>query len=106
MTTTEVPDVPKDQRYELVDMGPSGKFRMATDAWAERMRYLYKTHVKPVDPAMGWKGPCFAHVPFELAADVRDAMCFMGSIVDGEAPVGDEKHVELRSEGYYAHIGS
>lgn len=103
---TEVPDVPKDQRYEMVSMGPSGTFRMATDAWAERLRYLFRKHVYHLEPQYGWKGPCEASVPRELAADVCEAMDFMGAIVDWETEVGDEVHVLLHSEGYYAHIGA
>jgi hypothetical protein len=100
----EVPDVPKAERHEMVSMGPSGEFRMATTAWAERLRYLFKTHVKPVDPALGWKGPCEAVVPPELAADVREAMGFMGAHVDDEQE--NRNRVRIYSEGYYAHIGA
>jgi len=103
--TLEVPDVPKADRYEMVDMGGSGRFLMATEAWAERLRYLFRTYVRHVHPQLGWKGPCFASVPRELVDDVREAMGFMGAQVDGEAPVGNGKHIELRSEGYYFHIG-
>lgn len=103
---TEVPDVPKDQRYELVDMGRNGTMRMETAPWAERLRYLFRTHVRHLEPQLGWKGPCEASVPLEVAADVREAMDFMGALVDHEAPAGDEKHVLLHSEGYYFHIGA
>jgi hypothetical protein len=100
--TEEVPDVPKADRYELKEHS-GHRYHQATTAWADRMRYLYREHVKQVEPQYGWKGPCEAIVPEALAADVRSAMDFVGSLVDYEAPVGDEVHVLLHSEGYWAH---
>lgn len=97
-------DVPKDKRYEMVSMGSSGKFRMATNAWADRLRFLFSEHVKPLEPKYGWKGPCAAVVPVALAADVGEAMGFVGAIVDLQEQEGG--NVRLYSEGYYIHIGS
>lgn len=65
------------------------------------LRKLYETHVKPLSK-YGWKGPCEAVVPENLAADVADAMSFMGSLVDDEQTLPGGK-VRLFSEGYWAH---
>ena len=54
---------------------------------------------------VGWKGPCFAVVPSDLASHMSEAMDFMGAVVDLEEPEKDGK-VRLWSEGYYTHIGS
>jgi hypothetical protein len=102
----EVPDVPKAKRYEMVKMGPSGTFRMATTAWSDRLTYLFRKHVKHDEPQYGWKGPCRAVVPEHLAADVREAMGHVGAIVDLEEATPSGMYVALYSEGYYIHIGA
>ena len=72
-----------------------------SDDRAEKLRLLYEQHVKPTSK-YGWKGPCEAIVPRNLAADVADAMSLMGSIVDTETEMPGGK-VRLFSEGYWAH---
>jgi hypothetical protein len=99
-------DVPKSERYELVSMGDGQRFHMKTNAWADRLRFLFNEHVKHLDPQYGWKGACEAVVPKTLAADVREAMNFVGALVDYEQDMGDEGLVLIHSEGYYVHIGA
>ena len=66
----------------------------------------FDEHVKHLEPQYGWKGACEAVVPKTLAADVREAMTFMGALVDYEQDLGDEVHVLIHSSGYYVHIGA
>ena len=75
----------------------------ATSKRAEQLRALYDEHVEhPERAEFGWKGACEATVPAAIADDVREAMDFMGSLVDDEGDAGGGK-VRLFSEGYYAH---
>jgi len=69
---------------------------------AEQLRALYAEHVTHLEPDFGWKGAVEAVVPAELVADVREAMDFMGSLVDHEEDAAGGK-TRLYSEGYYAH---
>lgn len=66
------------------------------------LRALYRAHVRPTQEGGLWKGPCQAEVDATIAADVREAMNFHGSIVDSERPLPGGK-VRLFSEGYWAH---
>lgn len=72
-----------------------------SDDWAEYLRETYRQYVTPTGPDKHWKGPCKADAPNEMVDDVREAMNFMGSIVDDE----DEREsvTVLRSKGYWAH---
>jgi hypothetical protein len=63
---------------------------------------LYVEHVKPTQPGGHWKGACQAEVDAAVAADVREAMDFHGSIVDSELALPGGR-VRLFSEGYWAH---
>jgi len=71
------------------------------------LRTLYKEHVRhpktPANPTGNWKGRADAIVPAELAADVAEAMEFVGSIVDFRGTSADGKRVALISKGYWAH---
>lgn len=73
-----------------------------TQKRAEQLRVLYNEHVTALKPEFGQKGPVEAVVPAALVDDVREAMDFMGSLVDNEEDVAGGK-VRLYSEGYYAH---
>jgi len=82
------------------------KCKEATQKRAEQLRALWAEHIKHEDQERwGWKGPCFAVVPSDLASHMSEAMDFMGAVVDLEEPEKDGK-VRLWSEGYYIHIGS
>jgi len=81
------------------------KCKEPTQKRAEQLRTLWSEHIKHEDPQWGWKGPCFAVVPSDLASHMSEAMNFMGAVVDLEEPDEDGK-VRLWSEGYYAHIGA
>lgn len=63
---------------------------------------LYSEHVKPLTAGGHWKGPCFAEVASDIAADVAEAMLHMGSIVDDRQELAGGL-VRLYSEGYWAH---
>lgn len=87
--------------YELQEHG-GVRYYAPTHKRAEQLRELYQEHVKVLEPDFGWKGAVEAVVPAAIAADVREAMDFMGSIVDDEYDEEGGK-VRLFSEGYYAH---
>lgn len=77
-----------------------------TQKRAEQLEALWVEHIKHEDRKQwGWKGPCFAVVPSDLASHMSEAMCFMGAAVDFEKP-DEEGKVYLWSEGYYTHIGA
>jgi len=74
---------------------------MMTDERADELRALYNTHVVPTG-RYGWKGPVKAKVTPALAADVAEAMNFIGSLVDSKH-ILKSGMVVLRSTGYWAH---
>lgn len=80
----------------------TGTANTTTDERAEYLRKLYKEHVHPVKPGDHWKAACTAIVPSELAADVREAMDFHGSLVDDTKPLANGMTL-LYSLGYWAH---
>ena len=53
-------------------------------------------------PEGHWKGSAIAMVNQEQRALVREAMDFMGSLVDHEETLSDGK-IALYSKGYWAH---
>lgn len=71
-----------------------------TQSQAEVLKAAYKEHV--IAPYGDWRGPCLAVVSPEKAALVREAMDFMGSIVDHEDVTADGD-IRLASDGYWAH---
>ena len=76
-------------------------FNLPTEERAEQLRALYKAHVR--HPGDGhWKGECHAVVQNSLAADVEEAMSFIGSIVDEKVVMKNGKTL-LYSKGYWAH---
>jgi len=77
-------------------------FERDTPEHCEALRALYREHVVATGKDGHWKGPCKAKVTADLAADVADAMNFMGSIVDSERTLKSGM-VVLRSRGYWAH---
>ena len=107
VTVTIVPFTPRkaptrkdDPRYEAKVYDGITCYE-PTNERCDELRELYKEHVKPLEPKYGWKGEVAAVVPKEIADDVREAMDFMGSLVDLEEPQGDK--MRLYSEGYWAH---
>ena len=113
ITVTVVEFVPRKRptRYddpELYEVREYGgiKSMEATQKRAEQLRDLWAEHIKHEDQEKwGWKGPCFAVVPSDVASHMSEAMCFMGAVVDLEEP-GEDGNVRLWSEGYYIHIGA
>ena len=71
-----------------------------TDQKAQQLRDAYNKFVS--HPDGHWKGSAIAVVNQEQRALVREAMDFMGSIVDQEMILGDG-HIALYSKGYWAH---
>jgi len=69
---------------------------------ARRMRSVYKRHVKTLVDGANWRGPCQATVDLPDIDDVREAMNFMGSLVDTETTLPSGR-VRLTSRGYWAH---
>jgi hypothetical protein len=72
---------------------------------AEILRKLYSDYVRELNPELGWKGPCQAIVPADMASLVAEAMNFMGSVVDKRETL-PSGYVKLNSRGYYHHIGA
>lgn len=67
------------------------------------LQSLWSQHVKHEKAEQfGWKGPCHALVEASIAADVAEAMDFMGAIVDDRRTLANGQ-VLLSSRGYYAH---
>ena len=71
-----------------------------TDQKAQQLHEAYNKFVS--HPEGHWKGIAFAIVDQEQRVLVRQAMDFMGSIVDLEKTLSDGK-VALYSKGYWAH---
>lgn len=69
----------------------------------DELRWLYREHVRPLQPGGDWRGPCHAVVPVAIAPDVRQAMDSMGSKVDGDPQSLPDGRVRLRSLGYWVH---
>jgi hypothetical protein len=94
---------PKDdpENYERREHDGVGYYS-PTQKRAEELRALVQEHMKPLEPEFGWKGAVEAVVPEEIAADVAEAMCFVGAIVDEEMELGDGT-VRIYSDGYWAH---
>lgn len=89
---------------ELYEMRTYGgvKCWSPTAKRGEQLQALYKEHVKSLEEDGHWKGRCYADVPAELVDDVREAMDYMGSLVDNEQPLAGGG-TRLHSEGYWAH---
>ena len=71
-----------------------------TDQEVQQLRDAYDSFVS--HPEGHWKGSAIAVVNQEQRPIVREAMNFMGSIVDQELTLGDGK-IALYSKGYWAH---
>lgn len=69
--------------------------------YAEKLRKMCHDHIQQIDDH--WKGRVFAVVPNEDADMMREAMGFIGSIVDWEKPGAKEGTTFLYSDGYWAH---
>ena len=71
-----------------------------TDQKAQQLRDAYDKFVS--HPEGHWKGSAIAVVNQEQEPLVREAMNFMGSLVDQEMILGDGQ-IALYSKGYWAH---
>ena len=71
-----------------------------TDQQAQQLRDAYNKFVSHTEGH--WKGTAIAVVNQEQRSLVREAMDFMGSIVDQELELSDGKIV-LYSKGYWSH---
>lgn len=69
---------------------------------ADELRELFQKHVKALESEFGWKGAVEAVVPEAIAADVAEAMSFVGALVDEEDEL-DDGTVRIYSAGYWAH---
>ena len=96
MNTTVIDFAPRSAPVSTIP------FERDTQEHSEALRALYRDHVVATGKDGHWKGPCMAKVPAELANDVRDAMNFMGSLVDSERELVSGM-VVLRSRGYWSH---
>ena len=68
----------------------------------DELQALFQEHVRHLEPDCGWKGRVEAVVAPDLVDGVREAMNFMGALVDDESPAPDGR-TRLYSEGYWAH---
>lgn len=67
--------------------------------FSENIEYLEEDVYSP------WKGRVYAVVQKEDRAKMREAMNFVGAIVDNEKELPDGR-IKLFSRGYYHHIGA
>jgi hypothetical protein len=86
------------------------KFDLPTDERAQELRNIFQEYHEPLDEDAytPWKGRVVAVVEpsdDESVKDVREAMDFVGAIVDNEKELPDGS-VKLFSRGYYHHIGA
>jgi hypothetical protein len=83
------------------------KFFLPSDSRATKLRDMFSKHVTYLDKSLNraWKGPVEAVVPEEKAADMREAMNFIGAHVDKTESLPGGR-VRLYSQGYYVHVGA
>lgn len=95
------PKAEDPENYRLETLGGLSYYA-PTHKRGEALRALFQAHVEHLDAEFGWRGRVSATVPAAIAPDVREAMDFIGALVDDEDDIGDGT-VRLFSEGYYAH---
>lgn len=74
---------------------------------AQELRNFFSENIEYLDEDVysPWKGRVQAVVDKEDADKMREAMNFVGALVDNEKELPDGK-VKLFSRGYYHHIGA
>jgi len=87
------------------------KFNLPTETRAQELRNLFSERIEPQNDNLRtpWKGRVLIVVeptePREMVEMCKEAMDFMGAIVDQVKSLPDGS-VKLFSKGYYHHVGA